>query len=432
MKAWYHLPSCGPEPLSSETASNESMSDPSQRNTPEIRHPFTARDFCYVCFKTASFCICDEIVPVENKTRIVIVQHKCERSHPIGTARIASLGLLNTELNVVWPDKESKFTFEPGEMKKPGLLFPGPGATDLAAVPAEQRPRELVLLDGTWGDVRKLYKDNPWLKQLPQYSLRPAVPSRYRIRKEPNDESISTIEAIVQSLSILEPETSGLHTLIDVFEAMIERQVEYVRTRPRGPHILRTKRRRNRVRRSMPEELKGPLRNLVIADAESVHWRGRKRALIRWFAMRTHDGSVFDQFIAPREGSALTDHQLDLMGLCREDMKKAVLPEEFERLWNDFITPGDILVTWNKSVLDMLGDFVENSHRSFFLKEAYCNTRGGKCGHLKDLVRTHNLSLPTIQIKGRAAKKLSETVAMAKYLSQLAGTSPGSEAALEP
>lgn len=384
------------------------------------------RDVCYTCFKAASSCICDGIVPVNNRTRIVIVQHKCERLHPIGTARIASLGLQNMDLRIVRPDKEGKFTFVLDEMKSPGLLFPGPGATDLAAIPEEQRPGELVLLDGTWGDVRKLYKHNPWLETLPRYSLHPEVPSRYRIRREPNDQSISTIEAIVQSLGILEPETPGVQTLIHVFENMIDHQIECVRTRPPGPSRYYNRRSRNRDRRSVPEELKGSLRNLVIVDEESVPWSGKKRELIRWFAVRPRDGSVFDQFITPREGSTLTDQHLNHMGLCREDMSMTVGLEELATLWNDFITPEDILVTWNKGVLDLLDDNVRNTQKCFYLKEAYCNTRGGKCGHVKDVIQAHGLELSNVEIKGRAARKISSTLAVTLYLNQLSRTDPDS------
>jgi len=388
-----------------------------------INQPPPTREFCYLCHKAAPFCICDDIVPVDNQTRIVIIQHKCERSHPIGTARIASLGLTNMEIRVVRPDKDSKFTFEPWKMKRPGLLSPGPGATDLATVPVSHRPAELVVLDGTWHDVRKLYKDNPWLERLPRYRLNPNTPSRYRIRKEPNEESISTIEAIVQSLQILEPQTPGLHRLTEVFDLMIDRQIEHVQTLPMGQTAVRTKRRRSRAGRSIPRELQGTLKNLVIAEGESVPWSGKTRSLIRWFAYRVDDGSLFDSFLIPRKGSTLTDHHLKLMGLCREDMKGAVRPEEFARKWRGFTKQDDTLVTWNKGVLQMLDEMVENRLQSFFLKEVYCNTRGGKCGHLKDVVRAHDLSLPLVPIKGRAARYLSETVAMAHYLNQLSETS---------
>ncbi len=395
------------------------MSNQTPATNPEATHP-SGRDVCYTCFKAADFCICDGIVPVDNRTRIVIVQHKCERSHPIGTARIVSLGLRNTELRVVWPDKDSRFTFELDQLEHSALLFPGPGATDLADVPVDQKPRELVVLDGTWSDVNKLFKNNPWLKELPRYSLSPTVPSRYRIRKEPNAESVSTIEAIVQALQLLEPETPGLQSLIHVFEAMIDRQIECARSRPAGPGRPGTARSRNRERRSLPRELAGPLRNLVIVDEESVPWNGKKRELVRWSAVRIDDGSLFDQLVTPREGSTLTDDHLKHMGLCRDDMKKNVVPQEFARRWMNFITPGDILVTWNKSALDLLDENVGNVQKSFFLKEAYCNTRGGKCGHLKDVVRTHDLPLPAMDLKGRAAGKLSSTLAVTRYLNQLA------------
>ncbi len=399
------------------------MNKPPPVNSPDDQQT-SARGFCYACFKAEPFCLCDSIVPVDNKTRIVIVQHKCERCHPIGTARIATLALRNTELRIVWPDKVNTFTFEPQDLESTGLLYPGPGATDLAAVPADQRPRELVLLDGTWGDVKKLYKDNPWLEQLPQYNLTPTVPSRYRLRKEPDDQSISTIEAIVQALGILEPETPGIDTLITVFEEMIDRQIECVENLPPGPSRYHNRRSRHRDHRSVPRELRGSLRNLVIVDEESVPWSGKKRELIRWFAIRPHDGSVFDQFLTPRAGSTLTDIHLRHMGLCREDMNMTVLPEELERLWNGFITPEDILVTWNKGVLDLLEDNVENGQKSFYLKEAYCNTRGGKCGHVKDVVRAHGLPLSTVQLKGRAARKLSSTLAVTMYLNQLSDPVP--------
>jgi len=381
------------------------------------------RDFCYVCHKAAPLCICGEIVPVDNRTKIVIAQHKCERTHHIGTVRIASLGLRNAEIRVVWPDRQNRYRFEPGEMVKPALLYPGPGAADLAAVPPEERPRDLVLLDGTWRDVRKLYRHNPWLGELPRYRLDPAAPSRYRIRKEPNRQSISTIEAIVHALRILEPDTPGIHTLTDAFETMIDRQIDQIRSRPAGPATVRTSRRRNRPSRSLPDELKGPLKDLVIAAGESVPWRGRKRALIRWFAFRVTDGALFDQFVDPREGAAITDDHLDLMGLCRQDLGKAVKRDVFAGLWNEFIGTGNTLVAWNKSVLDLLGDLVGNRQRSCFLKAAWCNTRGGRCGHLKDLIRAHDIPLPAMPLKGRASRYLSETVAVTYYLNRQSASS---------
>ena len=109
----------------------------------------SSREFCYACHKAAPFCLCNEITPVDNRTRIIIIQHKCERFHPVGTTRIASLGLRNFDLKVVWPDHESTFPVEPAELEQPALLYPGPGSIDLAELPEDRKPSELVLLDGS-------------------------------------------------------------------------------------------------------------------------------------------------------------------------------------------------------------------------------------------------------------------------------------------
>ncbi|HHH10935.1 MAG TPA: DTW domain-containing protein, partial [Sorangium sp.] len=52
-----------------------------------------ARPFCYRCHKPAVTCICARVKRVDNRTKIWLLQHPRERFHPIGTARIARLGL---------------------------------------------------------------------------------------------------------------------------------------------------------------------------------------------------------------------------------------------------------------------------------------------------------------------------------------------------
>jgi hypothetical protein len=384
-----------------------------------ISAPPASRSFCHACRKAASFCICADIVPVANRTKIVIAQHKCERDHPIGTTRIAALGLRNVDIRVVRPDRDGRFGFDPGRLEQPGLLYPGPGAVDLAEVPTGEHPRSLILLDGTWRDVRVLYRHNPWLERIPCYRLNPETPSQYRLRKQPNHRAISTIEATVHALSILEPDTPGIETLTDVFEAMIDRQIVEMRIRSRDQKTSRyQRRRRNRESRSLPEALKGSLDTLVIGAGESVPWQGKKRALIRWYAYRESDGAIFDRFLEPRQNATVTDDHLDLMGLARSDLGRAVDDETFARDWHAFIRPGDTLTTWNQGGLDMLGRLGCLPPAHFALKEAWCNSRGGKCGHLKQLVHEYDIPLPVMPLTGRAARYLSETVGVARHLNR--------------
>ena len=194
-----------------------------------MRAPCTAsshRAACYVCFKPQVACICATIEPVANRTGIVILQHPRERFHPIGTTRIARLGLqrVRVESCAPWADAEAIRARLP---EHAALLYPSPAAPDLAALPAARRPRHLVLIDGTWFHAKKMYDAHAWLRALPQISLTPSRPSRYRVRREPKVHCVGTLEAIVDALRILEPETRGLNALLRSFEAMVERQASY-------------------------------------------------------------------------------------------------------------------------------------------------------------------------------------------------------------
>lgn len=66
---------------------------------------------------------------------------------------------------------------------------------------------------------------NPLLARLPRVTLPDGAVSRYRLRKAPGPGALSTLEAIVQALDILEAPRS-FAPLLRPFEALIEGQIE--------------------------------------------------------------------------------------------------------------------------------------------------------------------------------------------------------------
>ena len=212
------------------------------------------RETCYACHKPASLCLCAHTSAVDNRTRVTIVQHKRERFHSIGTARIARLGL--RRLGVV---SGAGHIARPTLAADAALLYPGPTARDLATLSAHERPSELVVLDGTWHHARRFFLDNAWLRALPQVRLSPAAPSRYRIRRPPAPECLSTIESIVEALSHLEPDTPGFDGLLDVFDRMIRDQIAFIPTeRPQGRFQTRRPRPSRAVPRDAPSSIASP------------------------------------------------------------------------------------------------------------------------------------------------------------------------------
>jgi hypothetical protein len=185
-----------------------------------------ARPTCYRCRRPARACICATISRVPNRTALLVVQHPRERGHPFGTLRIARLGLSRLTIDVASRDATGRTVSTAKPPLAAALLYPCPSASELSTVPPAERPQALVVLDGTWPQARKLLRDNPWIGSLRRVALHDPPPGRYRIRKAPRPGQISTIEAIVAALEVLEPQTPGFEALLAAFEAMIDHQLE--------------------------------------------------------------------------------------------------------------------------------------------------------------------------------------------------------------
>ena len=185
-----------------------------------------SRAQCPRCLRPQSHCLCELIPQLDSRTRVLLLQHPSEVGHALNTARLADLGLLNAELRVgeVFEDLATLLN-PPGYQAR--LLFPGEGAQliDTAEPSDESLPWLLVVPDGTWRKARKLLHLNPLLAQLPRATLPEGAVSRYRLRKAPGPGALSTLEAIVQALEILEAPTS-FTPLLRPFEALIEGQIE--------------------------------------------------------------------------------------------------------------------------------------------------------------------------------------------------------------
>ena len=182
-----------------------------------------SRPSCSRCQRPLVHCLCALIPELDSRTRVLILQHPSETGHALNTARLAALGLRNAELRV-----GESFAELPQLLTQPGhracLLFPGEDAVELAAPAQGELPLLLVVPDGTWRKARKLLHLNPALAALPRVSLPLGAQSRYRLRKAPAEGALSTIEAIVNALDILEAPVD-FEALLRPFDALIEGQI---------------------------------------------------------------------------------------------------------------------------------------------------------------------------------------------------------------
>ena len=182
-----------------------------------------SRPQCPRCLRPTTHCLCALIPSLHSRTRVLLLQHPSEVNHALNTARLAALGLVNTQLVVgeVFENLQTLLN-PPGYQAR--LLFPGEEAQSLQTYSPSDEPLLLVVPDGTWRKARKLLHLNPLLAALPRVTLAAGAVSRYRLRKAPGPGALSTVEAIVQALQVLEAPQS-FDPLLRPFEALIDGQI---------------------------------------------------------------------------------------------------------------------------------------------------------------------------------------------------------------
>jgi DTW domain-containing protein YfiP len=188
-----------------------------------------SRSFCPQCEFLKSRCLCDTIRPIENHVKVVILQHKSETKHALNTVRILVKSLTNISLLIgedfTHNDDLNAILCDP--KNRCGLIFPGDNAVIMNTESKSQWEKitHLIMIDGTWRKAKKIFLLSKNLHTIPSFKIIPSNTSEYRIRKSPNVDGLSTLEATVLSLKSIEPEldTSSLQKS---FKKMIDFQIE--------------------------------------------------------------------------------------------------------------------------------------------------------------------------------------------------------------
>ena len=372
------------------------------------------RGRCYGCFRPKSDCFCDTIPVIDNQTDVLILQHIRERFHPFNTARIVHKALKNSHLMVGYPKDLASTNLPLGP--RAGLLYPGPAATLISDVPPGQGPDQLVILDGTWNHAKTLLRDIPALHALPRYKLAPDSPGRYRIRREPDAISLSTLEATVAALRALEPTTKGLDQLLESFETMVDRQLAHSKSKTRW----RRNERRRQLGMNIPSALLGDLSNVVVAYGESTPGeRGNKRGLrapIYWVAQRLGTDERFAAALKPE--APLSDSLLGYLELSDRDFVNALSHEEFRTAWAGFLHPADTLVVYHQSTQRLLSHVCGDIARCFVLKSVSLNS-GRSNGTLEERLASEGLASGPAKHPGRAGKRLAKAITLMRHLNAL-------------
>ena len=179
-------------------------------------------------------CICDQLPSLATRSRLVLLVHYREARKPTNTGMLAATCLQSATMHVLGEGTAAQPAAERPDFgqliaadEQAVLLFPADDAVPIDAWVRAAAPTRPVLIvpDGNWRQASKMRGRIPGLNALPCVTLPTAAPTAYRLRAEPKDGGLATLEAIAHALFHLEGETGPAVAaeLTRVFQSMVER-----------------------------------------------------------------------------------------------------------------------------------------------------------------------------------------------------------------
>jgi len=198
--------------------------------------PF-CRATCVRCLRPQATCLCALVRPTAHRTEVLVLQHPQEQRQAKNSVALLRLSLAQCEVVVgerFAPEALQALLQRSGRDTR--LLYP-----DVPAAPAPPTapgatagaPLRLVVLDATWRKSLRMLLEHPALAALPRLSLDAPAPTLYRaIRAARRADQVSTLEAIVQALAMLEGPSFDAAPLLDAFGRFVAGVA--ARQRPQG------------------------------------------------------------------------------------------------------------------------------------------------------------------------------------------------------
>ena len=157
---------------------------------------------CYRCFRPKTTCYCKYIKEIDIPVKFVFLMHPKEAyKQRTGTGRLSALTLKNSEILVgINFENNSRLLELTNSLEYyPMLLYPGEEAFTASGYrlqPGTEGKIPLVIvIDSTWFFAKKILRLSPVLQTLPRISFSGNYISKFRFKKQPAPECLSTIES---------------------------------------------------------------------------------------------------------------------------------------------------------------------------------------------------------------------------------------------
>jgi len=217
------------------------------------------REKCYKCYRPKKSCMCEYIQTIETNTQFVIIMHPKEfKKTKNNTGRFTHLSLHNSkiyigidfnehdEINALIDDKNNNCF----------VLYPHKNSIKLnhETIQESNKKNIIFIIDSTWPCSNKILAVSKNLSTLPKISFEHNKASGYKIKTQPNEQCLSTIESTLCILELLNkhhleniPQNS-LNRFLKPFEKMVEYQINCVlKSNSKNPRFLKREEKGNNL-----------------------------------------------------------------------------------------------------------------------------------------------------------------------------------------
>jgi DTW domain-containing protein len=194
-----------------------------------------SREKCIKCFRPIGVCLCSAVLEIDCPYSILVLQHTKEVA--VYNNTVSLMGLCLKELKVFVGERwEGLASIGLSELDNCFLIFPGKDAVAISNEKASfvlnknQKSSKVtfILIDGTWRQAKRMFRENKWLEGIPKFSFDSGVYlSNYTIRKEPVDGFLSTLEAVVYSVREASQNEKWGWQLLVLLQKMVDKQLKF-------------------------------------------------------------------------------------------------------------------------------------------------------------------------------------------------------------
>ena len=180
--------------------------------------------------------MCGYVHNIESDTKFIILMHPKEfKKVKNGTGHLTHLALKNSELFVGIDFTEHKRINEIIDTYDSFVLYPSKDAVNISRTnPSVKRAMAIFIIDSTWSCSIKMLRDSKNLQTLPFVSFDSTKLSQFKIKEQPAEYCLSTIESTLSVLELLNKwnieniKQNDLDNFLNPFVQMIEYQQKII------------------------------------------------------------------------------------------------------------------------------------------------------------------------------------------------------------